>query len=173
MAGLATIAGGWIRPVQRADNAARHGEAEAKRVAEGQHSLSRVELGRVTPGHAGQARCVYFNDREVGERVGAYEFCRQDLPVAHGHVDVHCAVNDVIIGDDVSVGRNNHATAEAVLDPGLGLHRHAELTSERSELLHVLRVFAGAKLRVGFGRDRNIHDRGSNACGERFHCLIE
>src|SRR5713101_3971700 len=50
---FAGIIGGWIRTIQRADNAASHRKAESKRVAERQDGLALVQLRRIPPGRVG------------------------------------------------------------------------------------------------------------------------
>ena len=47
---LSAVRDRWIGTVQSTDNAARNGEAEAKRIAERQDRLSWMQLCRIAPG---------------------------------------------------------------------------------------------------------------------------
>ena len=46
----------------------------------------------------------------------ADQFCGKDSAVVQRDANVGRAVDDVVVGDDVTVRRNNHAAAEPVLD---------------------------------------------------------
>src|SRR5208283_5422022 len=79
--------------------------------------LAGTNFARVAPGRAGEIlHAVNFEHGDVGERIGADEFRFQHAAIAGGDADVDRAVDDVIVGDDVPVGRDDHATAHAVLD---------------------------------------------------------
>ena len=69
---------------------------------------------------------VDFNHGEIGQRIGADQFGFHNFAVAHGDANVDCAIDDVVVGDDVSVGRNDYAAADAVLDLRLGAAVWAE-----------------------------------------------
>ena len=64
-----------------------------------------------------------------------------DLAIAHGDADIDRAIDDVVVGDDISVRRNDDAAADAVLDlrlrPAVGAESLAKARTE--ELLHVVR----------------------------------
>src|SRR5260221_14250620 len=66
---LASIACVRIGTVQRADDAARHREAEPIRIPECQHRLSRMQTGRVTPGHAPEAGSIDLDHCEDRQRI--------------------------------------------------------------------------------------------------------
>ena len=129
VAGLARIVGIRIGAIEGADDAARDRELEvAEGAAEGEHGLAGMEPGGVAPGDAGQVFRVDLDDREIVELVDADEFGREDAAVIQGDANLHGAIDDVIVGDDVAVGRNDDAAADAVLDlaarascAGLGL----------------------------------------------------
>ena len=136
-----------------------------------------MQGGGVAPGNAGQIAAVDFDDGEISERIGADQLGDQDLAVAHSDANVDRAINHVIVGDDVSVGRNDDAAADAALD--LRLARHAAA-------LRALRAEAGPKKRwmssgmfgllavAAAARSHgNVDDGGSHAGGESFHGAVE
>ena len=102
-----------------------------------------MKLGGITERNAGEIRAVDLHDCEIGERIGADQFCREDPLVAHGDANIHGAFHHVVVGDDVTVGGNDHAAAETVFNARLG--PSAELSAEwiaewpklRAELLYV------------------------------------
>src|SRR5208282_3923890 len=144
------VSGVWIRPVQRADNAASYSEAESQRIAECEHSLTGVQLRRVSQRNAGQVGAVDLDYGKISQRVGADQLRRQDSAVSHGDANIHRAVDDVVVGDDVAVGRNDHAAAQSMFClglraylPKLAAEMLSELFSERSkELLQPVGVVA-------------------------------
>ena len=116
VARLAAIFVVWVRPIERADNAARDRELEvAKGAAKGEHRLPRMQLGRVAPCDARQIVGVDLDHRNVVELVNADELGGKDAAVVHGDANLHGTVDYVIVGDDVAVGRDDDATADAVL----------------------------------------------------------
>ncbi len=113
-----------VGPVERADDAARDRELEvAEGAAEGEHGLAGMQLRRVAPGDAGQVVRVDLDDGEVVELVDADQLGGKDAAVIEGDVDLHGAVDDVVVGEDVAVGREDDAAADAVFN--LLLLRHA------------------------------------------------
>ena len=136
---------------------------------------------------------IDLDDSEVRQGIGADELRRIDVAVAHGDADVDGAGNDVVVGDDVAVGRDDDAAAEAVLNGGLLLLHHRaleELTEGRARteellellLLLLLRLFLavfafafvfGDLTLAQFRGDADIDHGGTNARGERLHGLIE
>ena len=117
VAGLARIVGVRIGPVERADDAARDRELEvAEGTAEGQHGLAGMQLGRVAPGNAGQVVRVDLDDGEVVELVHAHQLGGEDAAVVERDANLRCAVHHVVVGDDVAVGRDDDAAADAVLE---------------------------------------------------------
>ena len=158
LARLAGIGRVRIGAVHGADDAARYRETESVRIAEGQHGLSGPNFFRVAPGSAGQIGGVHFQDRQVGQRIGADQFRFQDAPIAGGHADVDGSIDHVIVGDDVAVGRDHDAAAHAVLDLGLrccmcgpkNCPNGTALAALTKELLHVLRHLPAGHVGLGF-----------------------
>ena len=88
---------------------------------------------------AGQVLGVDLDDGEVGQLVGADELGSEDAAVIEGDAHLDGAVDDVVVGDDVAIGRDDDAAADAVLDLRLrgGLHapraRAEELREARGQ----------------------------------------
>src|SRR5579872_2231386 len=100
-----------------------------------------MQCGRVSQRNTWQVAAVYLDYRKVGQRIGADQLGLHDLSVAHGDADVDCAINHVVIGDDVAVGRNNDSAADAMLNLRLLAAMTEALTLAETwseELLHVV-----------------------------------
>jgi len=104
LAGLAAITGVGIGAVERADDAARDRELESVGIAEGEDGLSGMQIRGVAPRNAGEIAAADLDDGEIGKGIGADELGGHDLLVAHGDADVGRALDDVVVGDDVSSG---------------------------------------------------------------------
>ena len=153
----------------------------AERAAESEHRLSRLQLAGISPGNRGKVRGVYLDDGEIGELIYADDLAGKNAAIVQGDSDLRGAVNNVIVGDDVPVRRDDDAASNTVLQRLLlwRLHAATALTEELSEarghalhlsaLLLLLRhlFFRAAR------RDRDIDHRRRYACGKRFHRLIE
>ena len=94
-----------------------------------------MQLRGISQGHAGQVASVDLDDGKIRERIGADELRRKDSPVGHGDANVDRAVDDVVVGHDVAIGRNNHAAAQTVLNVGLRPHVLAKAVLAKAELL--------------------------------------
>ncbi len=111
-----------IGTVQRADDAARHGEAKSQRIAECEYGLAGMQLRGISQRHAGQVGSVDLDDGKIGERIGTDQLRREDSAIGHGNANVHRTVDDVVVGHDVAIGRNNDTAAQTVLNVGLRSH---------------------------------------------------
>ena len=112
---------------------------------------------------------VHLDDRKVGERIRAHHLGGKNPAIAHGDTNVGRAVDHVIIGDDVAVGRDDHAAAQPVLDPRLlRPHLLAKLTTKLpAELLtqelperavfHAIRQIAVRSIGFCPPRPRQVH----------------
>ena len=172
--GRAAILRERIRTVESADNAAGYGEAESEGVAEGKHGLAGAQSGGVAPGSVGKIASVDLDDGEVGKRIGTDKFGVHDAAILQGNVDVDCAIDDVIVGDDVAIGRDENTAADSMLDLRLRLHRMIKEWSEHwrhafGQVRHLAVCHFGFAVRG----DCNVHHCGGNAGGQRFHCLVE
>ena len=108
---LAGIVRRHIGTVQRADDAARNREAESEGVAECQNRLPGMQLGGIAPGRVGQAMAVHLDDRKVSQGIRAHNLGGKNPAIAHGDPNVGRAIDHVVVGDDVAVGRDDHTAA--------------------------------------------------------------
>ena len=104
-----------IGAVQRADNPASHGKAEAVGIAKGEHGLSRVQAEESPNGMLGRlVASTLMTARSVRGSVPTVS--PQNAAVAEGHFDLGRALDHVIVGDDVAVRRDDDAAADAMFD---------------------------------------------------------
>ena len=100
-----------------------------------------MQLRGVAPGRVGQVVTLDLDDRKVGQRIGADHLGRKNPAIAHGDANVGGAIDHVVVGDDVAVGRDDHAAAQSVLNARLLPLRHLlseELAEGAEELLQCL-----------------------------------
>src|SRR5580698_9376284 len=93
-----------------------------------------MQLRGISQGHAGEVGCVDLDDGKIGERIGTDELRGQNSPVRHGDANIDCAINDVVVGDDVAIRRNDDAAAETVLNVRLRAHLLAKAVLAEAEL---------------------------------------
>ena len=105
-----------IRAVQRAYDAAGDRKPETEGVAEGKHRLSRTQRGGITDRNVWKVRAVDLDHGQIGERISADQFAGENAPVAERDLDVGGAIHHVVVGNDVTVGRDDNAAADAVFD---------------------------------------------------------
>ena len=105
---------------KRADDAARYRKAESEGVAESQNGLAGMQLRGIAPGRVGQVMAVDLDDRQVGQRVGAHHFGGQNPAIAHGDANVGRAIDHVVVGDDISVGRDDDPVPNPCSTRGCG-----------------------------------------------------
>ena len=105
-------------PVGGADDAERHGLIELEGIADRKHPFGDPQLRRVSPAENRQVGGVELEQGEVGERIRADDLGAELALVAEPDADVGAgAADDVIVGEDVAVGRHDDARAEALLTP--------------------------------------------------------
>src|SRR6185312_6146507 len=85
------------------------------------------------PGQIGEAGGVDFDHRQVGQLVRTDHFGRQLAAVTESDLDAGGILHDVVVGNDVAVGRNNDAAAQPLLEFGAAGELAAELTKELGE----------------------------------------
>ena len=104
---------GAQRPAEGADDAGGDGRLEAERVADGDDELPDAQA-RESPSRAGdEVGRVDAHDREVGVRIVADELCREVAPVGQRDAERVGAVDDVAVGQDEAVAREEEAGARA------------------------------------------------------------
>ena len=126
-----------VGPVERpatlgADDALRHREGEpgAERVADGQHPFADPRGVRRPEGRRRQPGRVDLEHADVGVLVAADDIGVEAAAVEQEDPHAAGAINDVVIGEDVAVGRDHEARAAAALDRIFLAARHAAATRD-------------------------------------------
>ena len=183
-AGLASVIGVGIGPVDGAHDAARDRELEvAERASEGEHGLAGLQASRITPDNGGQVRGIHLDHREVSQFIGPYYLSRQHPAIIEGNADLGGAVHYVIIGDDVTVWGDDDAASDSVFDlrlvGHLWHHGAEELAQSGRQLLHLALAWTsilivGGLILAGAARgDGDVHHGGCDLGGDGFHGLVE
>jgi len=97
-----------------ADDAHGHRLSESERIAYRQADIADADLVRIAQRKHRQAGGLDFQQSQVAGRVGTNQLGGKGAPVAQIHGDLFRAVDYVMIGDDVSVGGDDHAGPERV-----------------------------------------------------------
>ena len=115
----------------------REGEPFAERIADGQHPLADAGVVAVAERHRRQRLGVDLEDRDVGVGIGADDLGLELPPVEQPDRDLLGALDHVVVGQDVAVGRDDEARAAALLDLGLLAEARGEepLHARRDALL--------------------------------------
>ena len=98
-----------------------YGKVEAHRIADGDSGFSDDNLVAVAKGRDGEIAGVDLHDGKVGDGVGADDFAFEAAAVREGDDDFFRPFDDVVVRDDVAVGAEDDAGADA-----LGLDRVVE-----------------------------------------------
>jgi len=174
-AGFTGVVGVGVGTIDGADDAAGDGELEvAEGASEGEDGLAGLQLAGVAPGDAGQLTGIHFDDGKVGEFIDTDDLSAKNPAIVERDLDLGGSVDDVAVGDDVSVGGDDDPAADAVLD--LRLLRHAALTAEelRESGWEALGLIVGAgDLLLSLGGHGDVDDGGGDAGGDRLHGLVE
>ena len=100
---------------QRRDDAAGDGLADAEGVADGQHLVAHLQGVGVAQHDHGQLVELDLEHRQVGVGVGADHLAARVAAVVERDVDLVGAFHHVVVGEDVAVGADDHAAAQADL----------------------------------------------------------
>src|ERR1700677_1174451 len=185
VARLAGVIGVRILAIDRAHDAASHREPELPEgIANRQHRLSGDQLGRVAPTDGGQILGIDFNHGQICKLVSANYPGRKGSTIVQGYTHVHGAVDDVVVGHDVAIRRNDHTAANAVFDLALALsftlHAMARLTAgakKPGEGIVVVVALAWALslpfFVVRFGSYGNVDHGRRNPRGNSFGRLVK
>ena len=92
----------------RADDASRNCRAQVVRAADGNDPLAKSQLVGVAERHHRKAGSLYLEDRDVRCRVRANNFRRISLVVVQCHFHLGSPVDNMIVGDDISVGTDDY-----------------------------------------------------------------
>ncbi len=97
---------------ERADDARGHRLADAERVADGQHHVSDLQRPGVAEGDGRQLVELDPEHRKVGLGVGAHHLGPAPAAVAQHDLDVIGAFDHVVVGEQITLGRHDHARAQ-------------------------------------------------------------
>ncbi|KFJ51145.1 hypothetical protein DK45_2 [Bordetella bronchiseptica] len=100
---------------QRRHDALRSGLAHAEGVADGQHHVAhprRALVGEGRDRQLAQLACQ-LEHRQVGLRIRAHHLGRRLAPVGQGHLDGVGGFDDVIVGQHIALGADDHPRAQA------------------------------------------------------------
>ena len=89
-----------------------------------------MKIGGIAPGNAGQVVGVDLDDRKIIELIRADEPGGEDAAVVERDAHLGGAVDDVVVGEDVAIGRDDDAAADSMLELRLRLHSLAALAKE-------------------------------------------
>ena len=104
--------------MQRRDDAGGHGAAQRERVADRHDPIADARPGRVAELHERQTGRLDLEQRQVGGGIAADQPRRVLATVGQGDADrLHRGASrtggdDVVVGDDVTIGRDDEARAE-------------------------------------------------------------
>src|ERR1019366_1732224 len=98
-----------------ADNSHGHGFADAEGIADRESVVADLDLGRVADHDGRQSGSVDLEDGDIGLGIGADDAGFELALVGEGHFDVRGFVDDMIVGEDVTLGADDHAGAEPLL----------------------------------------------------------
>ncbi len=103
------------RAMQRADNAAGHRMFIAVGVADRDDGFARHQIGRGANGNHGQRIPRFdFDDGQIGIQIAGDQLGHVAAAVGQGDDDLADALDNVMVGDDVSARVDHHAGAHAV-----------------------------------------------------------
>ena len=156
------------RPPLGADDAHRHGLADAERIAEGQDDVADAHLVRVAVGERRQAGGLDPHHRQVARRIAADQRAGQRAPVGQVDLDPIGVGHHVVIGQHVAVGADDHTRSEAALAAGTGVLTEAlaEELAQRRRKIGRRGLDALLDAQGHDGRRHAVDDRGVGRAGQ-------
>ena len=145
---VAAVAG-VRRPALRADDAHRHRLSDAEGIAHGEHDVAHFDRIGVAERDRFQVAGVDLEQREVARLVGADHLGAQRAAVGQIDFDFIGAVDDVIVRQDVAVGRHDDARSERALFEAARRRAAASLSELPAEELSEEVVVGQLELRGG------------------------
>jgi hypothetical protein len=104
------------RAALRADDPGRHRLADAERIPHGQSHVAHAHLIGISQREHRQIVPFNLEHGQIAARIVAYELCVVTTIVRHFDSDLFGAVDHVMIRQQISVLRNDHAGTEAALN---------------------------------------------------------
>ena len=92
-------------------DAGRDGRLQVVGRADGQHPFAQTQRVGAAEGERRKVLALDLDERHVGRRVRADDFGIEDAAVVELHAQFGGILDDVVVGHDVAVGRDNHARA--------------------------------------------------------------
>ena len=121
-----------LRAGKRRDDAARHRLPDAERIADGEHDVADFQTVGIAEADRGKLDAVRVEakHRKIGLFVLEDRLRRKLPPVGKrdGDFGLPAPLDDMVVGDDDTVGADEHAGAERILD---ALARDAETLAEQ------------------------------------------
>src|SRR6185312_13772920 len=94
-----------------ADDTLCDGDVEVQGISDGEHPLTQLHVIGVADGHNGEVLRVDLDERQVGIRVGADDLGYIVVTVVKSDGDGCCAIDHMVVGDDITVAADDHARA--------------------------------------------------------------
>ena len=88
--------------------------ADAKGIAHGKHHIAHPQLVAVGEGKRGKMVRLNLDDRHVGLRVAADDLGDVFAVVGQADLQLVRPLNDMVVGQDISIGTNDEPGAEAL-----------------------------------------------------------
>src|SRR5690606_33619198 len=82
---------------------------QVERIANSEYPFSRTYAVGISIFDEGKIMCLNFQQRKVGGRVRSYQLGKVTLVVAHHDFNVRCFCNDVMVGHNIAIIRDDHA----------------------------------------------------------------
>jgi hypothetical protein len=143
------------RPCKAGNNARGHGLAHAKRVANGQHEFTHLDAVAVAQRKVGQViDALDLQNGQITCGVTQQNARAVFTPVVQHDPDVRGLADNVIVGHDDPVRRQNYAGPKRVLHPWLGLRKSFKKSLEE-RVIHERRTLA----RLGDNARIDVHNR--------------
>ncbi len=102
-------------PAGGGDDAHRDGLADVEGIADGENDVADAEFGTVGEGGGGEILGLDFDDRDVGLGIGANNLGNEFPLIIEQHLQFIRLLDDMVVGDNKPVGRDNDTGAEAAL----------------------------------------------------------
>ena len=136
---------------QRRHDAHRDGLSDAERIADREHDIAHLRTVELRQRDRWQVLQVDLHDGEIGLGIGADQFASTLAPVGKRDFDFVGRLNHVIVGQDITIGADDHAGAKAELP----FVRRAVIAKEAAE--EGIVIERARRLLCGLGRE-DVHD---------------
>ena len=101
-----------------ADDSHGHRLSEAKRITHRKRNVPDFDLRRIAQHHVRQISRIYLDQSNVGLGICSNDARLHLALVCHGDGQFRCAINDVVVCDDVAIRTNDHTRSFSLLSHG-------------------------------------------------------